>query len=963
MNNIKFNSKLLKENFKFVILITITVCLFLTIGFLVSDGTSDPFLPEQDNANGTINTGSLVISEIMTSNDGSYVDDEGNSHDWVEIYNGTDSDINLKNYGLSKDPNSTEWFFDNVIIRSHDYLVINLTGETRNGLFANFKLSSGGGEEVFLRKPNGSIMDAVETASIKKNWSMARDADGTWYTSSSVTPGFANTLEGRQMYLDTLYLENTTGVYINEFLPDNKGNFYIDNNFPSFIEIVNESGSAVNLADFSLSGDINMPFRSKLPEVILSPNEVFTLYLSNYKTSQSPYYDTFNLDNLDGNAILSYKNNIIQVVEYNSLANGVGMTRSGEDYFQTNIFSPGYPNTNEGIEKFAELDKAPNDLVINEVMGNNYQFLSHNGGKYYDWIELYNNSNSDINLAEYTISNNYGLADLYQLPEVTLKSGEYLTVFASGDQELTNNSYVHLNFSIGENEGIFLFKNNDLIDSVFVSSKKLGYSYSRVNSGGYDYTSAPTPNAANSTGQRDIAKIGEPSIAPGVYNDADKMYLELTGSGNIYYTTNGSNPNSSSKKYTGPITVSKTTVIKAIVGESGKYSSPVETYSYIVNENHTLPVMSLALPAGDFSSITNSPSGNAEYMTNAQYFDDTGSFDINCGIKLFGGQTRFMHKQSFALQFRKEYGEGSLKYPIFPNRDYSDFEQIVLRSSSQDYEYSMIRDTLTAELNLKYDSQAVVQDYQYFVLYVNGEYYGIYNAREKMNEHFVANVFNVDPSGSYVIRNDGEVNAGSYKPLGDIKSYINNTNMSSSAAFDHLEKELNMESFADFWVGAIYSGNNDMINYRFMSNDAYDDGRLHGVLYDMDWAFYNYSLDFIGNDMTAYSFYDGTDTIVSRGLMENSDFKEVMLDRLVYGLHNTWKTENVLAEIDRQYNLLKPEMARERARWGGTVSEWESSIDELINFVKRREGYLLDDIQYHFDLSDSKMEELFGDIS
>lgn len=303
-----------------------------------------------------------------------------------------------------------------------------------------------------------------------------------------------------------------------------------------------------------------------------------------------------------------------------------------------------------------------------------------------------------------------------------------------------------------------------------------------------------------------------------------------------------------------------------------------------------------------------------------------------------------------------------LNYPIFPRREYSSFGQVVLRSSSQDSEYAYIRDTLGAALNLDYGALCAVQDFRYFILYINGKYYGIYNFREKVNDRFVSNLYNVERKGSTVVRNNGRVGAGSRKGMNNIKSYISSHDMTKKAAFDYVAERLNIESFADYWVGAVYTTNNDMVNYRFIGNTKYDDGRLQTVFYDLDWAFYNYDRNFFVTDMTAGRFYDGTDTIISRGLMRNSTFRKIFLQRLSYGLHNQWKKSNVLAELDRQYKLLKPEMKREKQRWGGSVAQWESSIKELRRYVNKRQSYLLRQIKSVFHLSNAQMKEYFGDL-
>ena len=112
----------------------------------------------------------LVINEIMSSNKGVYVDENGKLYDWIELYNGTNSDINLKNYGLSDSlDEKVKWLFPDVTIESKGYLIIYLTEMETDGLYAPFSLKRTGGENLTLRSSSGDIIDTVKTLNVPKN--------------------------------------------------------------------------------------------------------------------------------------------------------------------------------------------------------------------------------------------------------------------------------------------------------------------------------------------------------------------------------------------------------------------------------------------------------------------------------------------------------------------------------------------------------------------------------------------------------------------------------------------------------------------------------------------------------------------------------------------------------------------------------------------------------------------------
>lgn len=326
------------------------------------------------------------------------------------------------------------------------------------------------------------------------------------------------------------------------------------------------------------------------------------------------------------------------------------MIKVNNQFVESNVISPGYSNDNNGVEKFNEKISTPDDLIINEVMNNNYSYMPQNGNNYYSWVELKNNSNHEINLKNYNLSSKD--TKMFNLPDKTLKSGEYYIVMLSGDSNLTNDSYIHANFKLSKIESLYLFKDNNIIDSVMISNIPNGYSYGRGQHGFY-YISSPTPNKSNNTGTREISATPLVSISSGIYNNVDSVEITINAPGTIYYTLDGSKPTTSSNVYKSPLFIKKTSVLKVISKEDGKVQSNVVTKSYIVNENHTLPVMSVSLNPNEFRTLEANTNSNIEYSAYAELYENGKSFSIPCGIKLFGGSTRSLPKKSYALKFKK----------------------------------------------------------------------------------------------------------------------------------------------------------------------------------------------------------------------------------------------------------------------------------------------------------------------
>ncbi len=920
----------------------------------------------------TINTGSIVISEIVSNNKGIYASEDGLICDYIEIYNGSSSSVDISGYGLSDVSDEIKWVFPSgTVISAGEYLVVNLTGENAEGLNANFKLSSSGGEEVILTNASSKIIDAAETVAMGKNQSMARDENGQWVVYDYATPGQENSETGLANYIDSLAVEEDPQLVVNEVLPSNQGNFINEyGQIVGYIEVKNVSDEAINLSDYYISNDTSVPYKYQFEDVVLQPGEVYAIYATD-ATVENSTVTGFSFTNKAGYVVIAKAGTIVQKLQYSNLTNGLAYIRNDDgSYSASSFLSFGYDNTSEGIAAFQnEYQTIPEGLIISEVMNNNHTMLAQNSGNYYDWIELYNNSDSSINLSDYYLSTSDDSLLAYQLPDVTLEPGEYYVIICSGDSNLSNQSYQHAGFKIGSNESIYLTKDGEIVDCMYVAEVPTDYSYGRnLGSGGFYYMSTPTPNAANKSGTRVVSAEPTFTTTSGIYDDVESVSVEIEGNGTIYYTTDGSTPTTSSKVYEGPIVLTETTVIHARVYNDGEIMSDTVSSSYIINEYHTLPVMSVSMSPSGFTAMNSYPAASTERQAYAEFWEEGGSFTISCSISLVGGNTRYDEKKSYCLRFDSDWGPSDLVYPMFDSRDNSVYDALVLRTGSNDEERSVIRDTLSASLVDEY-TDIDTQAYKYCVLYVNGEYYGIYCIREKINANYVTMHYNVAKNLVNLFRIDGEISSGSKSGWNSLVSYVKSHDVSDDEVYEYICSQVDIENLIDYWICEMYPYNQDVKNIRLFSCSLVDDGKWKYIYYDLDTGFRysntskNYYTNYLTNSNGITGFINNTyDNTLPRKLFQNEEFCELFLQRLSYHLSNTWSKENVQARYDELVALLEPEIERDRETWGFSLSTYYAQLEDIQNFIDTRTDYVLTQTKSFFGLTDAQMEEYFGDL-
>ena len=910
-------------------------------------------------SNNEIDISKLVINEIMTSNKGVHIDNEGDSYDYIEIYNGTNEDINLLNYGLSdREDGKVKWLFPDIIINKNSYIVVYLTGEKKEGLYADFALKDEGGELVTLKKPNGKVVDSVKTIPMNKNCSMSRDKDGKWIVTEEITPGFQNNESGRAELLYAASNLTNEEIIISEVLPSNEGNVIFDNKLYSYIEITNISDDTINLNNYYLSNDKKALFKWRLPSYNLASNESFLIFTNKLNVENNA---SFELKHKNGLVLLSKKDGIIDELEYEDLTNGVAYIKENDRWYQSSNISPGFPNNTKGkVEYQKKYDEKKESLIINEIMNSNTTYLAQNGNQFYDWIELYNNSKEEIELSNYSLTTNKDDTAMYKLPKITLKPNEYYILMASGDISLSNTSYEHTNFKISNGEGLFLYKENDLIDSLFIYNVPKNNSYGRGDLNGHYYYQTPTPKEKNNeNGIREISNVPVFNKNGGIYNNVGTLEIKITGQGDIFYTTDGSTPNNNSKKYDQPILIDKTTVIKAISYEKDKSNSEVITNTYIVNENHSLPVVSLSLEKENLSRITNNPRENITVNSHIEFYDDNSSFSIDCGMKIFGGLSRTYNKKSYSLKFSKEYG-GSLHYKVFDNKEIVEFNDLVLRSGSQEQTSSMIRDEFVSTLAVNYtniDAQAARPT----VLYINGEYYGVYFIREKINNNFILRNHNVNGESNIINAFYYTTENGNSTPFWNLRNYSNSHDLSTKESYEYIKTILDVENYADYYVLEYILCNYDLLNIRMYTNSNINNGKVRIILYDSDYALRTdsgaYFLDYMQDP---YYLNPKPDMSTLIGLLKNVEFRKLFIQRMSYFMKNVWTKEHIEETYNYFYNSIEKEMERDSIRWNHDYQNFKNSAERMKNMALSKIDKMKKYMKTYFQLTTEEYNEYFG---
>ena len=896
------------------------------------------------------------INEIMASND-VFTADDGGLYDWVELHNISDTTVDLSGWGLSDRADQIKYLFPaGTSVPAGGYTLVYCAKVLGNSELAFFGISAQGGDAVSLYAPDGVLEQSVEVPAMGKGQSYCL-FDGGWALSLSPTPGGENIANDPLSPFDPL-LEHSR-VVISELMSSNKITIRdADGDYSDWIELCNDGDEACDLTGWFLSDKADELRRWTVPSLVLEPGERRVVFCSGKDRTDGELHTNFSLQREGGGVYLTSPLGVrADSLVYDAMESEQAARPTAEGVEYTYAATPGYENTAEGLEAFIAATDNHGELVINEAVAYNTGLIKDTRGRVFDYVELKNLSSHSISLSGYTLTNDPERPDRCVLPNVKIKPNAYYIVFCSSDVGKKDGSHTYAPFGISTaGEYLYLYKNGELCDSVYVHDLNYGGSIGRMTKGsGFYYFEKQTPSKVNgSAGYRLRTGKVTASLEQGIYNDVeDALIVTLEGEGTIHYTLNGAEPTRTSPVYKEPLRLSKTTVVKAFAVQDGRAAGDVSYYSYIINENHSLPVLSLVCNPKTFRSVSGASLRTAEIDAELSLFSENGiEFSRGCGLRQHGNSSRFVHqKKMFVAEFYERFG-GDLICDVFGNGYESQYSSLMLRGETLSYMY-ILRDSVAALVANRVSDNVLALDNRYCVMYINGAYYGLYPLREDYSKQYVATHTGSTAESCIVVRPPVRSTAP-----GGLFSLIEKTiklNMSVAENYEWACEHWDMENIADWILLEGYFNNTDVGgNVRYVTGDN-TGGRWMLAYYDFDIALTTKNPGF------GDTVYGGNQiNSLVQSLLASPQFKKLIAERCVVLLENGLADNIALQVIDECVAEIESELPREIKRWKPSTT-WETGLRSTRNFFSdARIPAFIDAVSKLIKLSAEEKQAYFG---
>lgn len=631
-------------------------------------------------------------------------------------------------------------------------------------------------------------------------------------------------------------------------------------------------------------------------------------------------------------------------------------------------------------------------VMINEYSCSNWTGPTDATGDRNDWAELYNPSGTAYSLdGHYLSDNNENLAKWAIPAGASVPAGGYSMIYFSKANMLAG-AEIHPLFTLAQckNEWIILSDGSGtVVDSLNIQNWTYeDNSVARTTDGSASWgiCQAPTPNASNAGVISWYSSAPTFSLPAGFYSGTQSVSLSTTDAGaTIYYTLDGTTPTTASTVYAGPISVTATTVVRALADNPDPNipTSHVTTNTYFIDESHTVPVLAVCGDQiTDFLNNTAAGAFTSNFKGHFEFFDETGTLaDEGLGDYNKHGNDSWAYAQrGFDFIMRDQMGANfAVQHPVFPQKNRDEFQRLILKAAANDnYNFSggaHMRDALVHTVSQLGDMRMDERTSIFAVIYVDGVYWGLYDVREKVDDHdFTDHYYNQPEEELAFLKTWGGTWEEYSTPAGAalaewdaLVTFVTTNDMTDDANYEYVKSVYNVGSLIDYVVLNSVIVTSDWLNWNTawwhgnVPEPEGDKQKWRYILWDNDasWGHYvNYtgipSTDSDADPCNPEALPDpgGQGHIpILNALYTNAEFRQDYITRYIDLFNGILGCPQLPAVVDSFVTVMTPEMDGQTGTWGGSVGDWMTNVNALKTYIEERCDAISEGLKDCYDLT------------
>ena len=355
----------------------------------------------------------------------------------------------------------------------------------------------------------------------------------------------------------------------------------------------------------------------------------------------------------------------------------------------------------------------------------------------------------------------------------------------------------------------------------------------------------------------------------------------------------------------------------------------------------------------------------------------------NVGIRIKGSSTRNMQQKNFNIYAKKKYGKGKIVSPLlFPDnydingKQITEYDSISLRGISDE---ARARDQFSTRLIKDRELQSTY-NLRNGVMFLNGEFWGMYVITEKFSDEFFASHYNIDKNDVIFIK-EQDIKEGApeeYTNLINFMDLYSTKDLSDSNNYQDVCNMMDVDSLIDHYAANLYLATYDWPNHNFglwknngnkINNNLFSDGKWRFMTYDLDYTIGKTFADFGGVEGYQYDMFKHMDnakrnppTNLFVALLKNNEFKNKFIEVFEEYANNIMNLDKANAIIQEFYGEVTDLIGYSQSRWwgyfGGTRLEniayarnnYQNNIlPQMKKFFEERAKYALDQMRQYLN--------------
>lgn len=599
------------------------------------------------------------------------------------------------------------------------------------------------------------------------------------------------------------------------------------------------------------------------------------------------------------------------------------------------------------------------------------------------WIELYNSGETDFNLEGYQLYAGGELIKTFQAEDI-IQPQQYAIVNVGHKLEFSSSMVVAIKD-----------KNNDTIHAIPVPELDVNESYGSVGDANkqmeYQKASKESENLAENVTEKSGITFSLPS---GFYTSDFNLELSAPDDAKIYYTLDGTDPTTESTLYESPIkiynrsgtaylyanqcgykpgSIEMGTVVRAIAVDKLGNVIDEKTQSYYIsianNSNITkLPVISITTDPSNlfdyFEGIyVNGRSyedmiargqneGYANYLNgwtrtaHIEYFEGNKdkTYESEVTLSIYWDNSRFTTQKGFAVTELLNTAYEGTGLEAYINKNTQSFSLLTNLNDNFSKSRDIVANALLA------DTSVGTRDIEYCIVFIDGEYWGMYMLQKPYNDDYLAERYGLENEKTIFVKNGQQVNESYPASYQEFYNFVVSNDMSNPEIYEQVLDMMDMQSYLDYFCANMYLANpqygyeNGYIwRTEEKSEGSYTDGKWRWLLGNMDGC--------MGNTALGSASSKSIDTFLQKGvtgdkfflsLRTNSEFRkqlEKTMKKMAEQIFTVDKVEHILSEISEE--LSKPaQSSYDRFFYNSSNLTYDDEMKKIMSFFEEREYYI-----------------------